>query len=158
ELRPGAGVAGIGDGAVLLADGQSIATDLVLAAAGIRPNVGLARAAGVSIGVTGAIAVDAAMRSSADGVYAAGDCAEALHVVSRRAVWYPLGDIASRQGRVAGVNMAGGDARFPGVLGTAIFRVFDLAVARTGLAPTQAIEAGFDPVRAEIRGPSQARY
>jgi NADPH-dependent 2,4-dienoyl-CoA reductase/sulfur reductase-like enzyme len=71
---------------------------------------------------------------------------------------YPLGDIANRQGRVAGINMAGGQASFPGVLGTAIFKVFDLAVGRTGLTPEQARQSGFDPVTVRARAPTRARY
>jgi CoA-dependent NAD(P)H sulfur oxidoreductase len=95
---------------VRLTDGGVIGADLVLAAIGIRPRIDLAAAAGVKIGETGAIAVDEAMRTNT-GVYAAGDCAGARHIVSRKAVWYPLGDIANRQGRVAGTNITGGPRR-----------------------------------------------
>ena len=98
------------DDGIRLTDGCVIGADLVLAAIGIRPRVDLAAAAGVKIGETGAIAVDEAMLTNFTGVYAAGDCAEARHIVSRKAVWYPLGDIANRQGRVAGTNIAGGQA------------------------------------------------
>ena len=145
-------------GGVMLADGRLVEADLALAAIGVRPRVELAAAAGVKLGQTGAIAVDEAMRTNLAGVYAAGDCAEARHVVSGRAVWYPLGDIANRQGRVAGVNIAGGEASFPGVLGTAIFKAFDLAVARTGLTLEQARQSGFDPIVARAKAPSRARY
>jgi CoA-dependent NAD(P)H sulfur oxidoreductase len=145
-------------GGVTLADGRFVAADLALSAIGVRPRVELAVAAGVRLGETGAIAVDETMRTNIPGVYAAGDCAEAQHVVSGRAVWYPLGDIANRQGRVAGVNIAGGEVSFPGVLGTAIFKVFDLAVARTGLTPEQARQGGFDPIVVRAKAPSRARY
>ena len=143
---------------VRLADGSFIEADLALSAIGVRPRIELAAAAGVRIGETGAIVVDDGMRTNLDGVYAAGDCAEARHVVSGQATWFPLGDIANRQGRVAGLNIAGGRARFPGVLGTAIFKVFDLAAARTGLTPDQARQCGFDPVVVRARAPSRARY
>ena len=93
-----------------------------------------------------------------DGVYAAGDCVESHHFVSKKPVWHPLGDVSNRQARVAGINIAGGDARFPGVLGSAIFRIFELAVARTGLSFGQAQEAGFQPKRIAIQAPSRARY
>jgi NADPH-dependent 2,4-dienoyl-CoA reductase/sulfur reductase-like enzyme len=73
-------------------------------------------------------------------------------------MWLPLGDVANRQGRVAGENLAGGDRRFPGVLGTAIFRVFSLTVARTGLTADDAGRAGFDPIACRIDAPSRARY
>jgi CoA-dependent NAD(P)H sulfur oxidoreductase len=135
-----------------------IEADLVLAATGVRPRVDLMVAAGVALGTTGAVAVDDRMQVGIEGVYAAGDCVESHHVVSKKPVWYPLGDVANRQGRVAGINASGGDARFPGVLGTAIFRVFDLAVARTGLSFAQAHEAGFNPERIAIQAPSRARY
>jgi NADPH-dependent 2,4-dienoyl-CoA reductase/sulfur reductase-like enzyme len=158
ELVLGASVTQIGKEGVGLADGNLLAADRVLMAVGIRPRTDLAVAAGVKLGETGAIAVDAAMRTNMAGAYAAGDCAEARHVVSGKAVWYPLGDIANRQGRVAGVNLAGGQALFPGVLGTAIFKVFDLAVARTGLTTEQARRSGFDPVSVHAQMPSRARY
>jgi len=98
------------------------------------------------------------MQAGVDGVFAAGDCVESHHFVSKKPVWYPLGDVANRQARVAAINAAGGDARFPGVLGTAIFRVFELAVARTGLSLSQAQEAGFQPERIAVQAPSRARY
>lgn len=143
---------------VVLANGERLKADLVLIAAGVRPVVDLARAAGVEIGSTGAIAVDDHMRTSIPGVFAAGDCVESVHRVSGRTVWLPLGDVANRHGRVAGTNMAGGDSSFPGVLGTAIFSVFGLGVGTTGLDEQQASDAGFDPVVEFLEVPSRARY
>lgn len=143
---------------VRLASGGVVRADLVLVAIGVRPRVDLAVAAGVKLGATGAIAVDQAMGTNLEGVYAAGDCAEQRHLISGQPVWYPLGDIANRQGRVAGENIAGGNARFPGVLGTAIFKVFDCAVGRTGLTAEQARQHGFDPVTIHANAPSRARY
>ncbi len=157
-IHLGASVAAVVPGGLTIADGRFVAADLALAAIGVRPCTELAAAAGVKIGVTGAIAVDDGMRTNIEGVFAAGDCAEARHVVSGKAVWYPLGDIANRQGRVAGQNLAGGRASFPGVLGTAIFKVFDLAVARTGLSLEEARQSGFDPVAVRTKAPSRARY
>lgn len=153
----GKSVVGTVRSGVVLSDGAEVEADLVLSAIGVRPRVDLAAAAGVALGETGAIAVDSGMRASED-VYAAGDCVEAVHRVSGKPVWYPLGDIANRQGRVAGENLAGGAATFPGVLGTAIFKVFDQAVGRTGLGEEQAREAGFDPVLVAARTPTRARY
>jgi CoA-dependent NAD(P)H sulfur oxidoreductase len=141
-----------------LQGGGLIEADLVLVATGVRPRVDLMIVAGISLGTTGAVAVDEHMQTDFEGVYAAGDCVESRHVVSNKAVWYPLGDVANRQGRVAGINASGGEARFPGVLGTAIFRVFDLVVARTGLSFAQAQDAGFTPERIAIKAPSRARY
>jgi CoA-dependent NAD(P)H sulfur oxidoreductase len=145
-------------GGFALSDGRFLKADAAVAAIGVRPRVELAAAAGVALGKTGAIAVDNSMRTNLEGVYAAGDCTEARHIVSGQAVWFPLGDIANRQGRVAGVNMADGEAHFPGVLGTAIFKVFGLAVARTGLTLEQARQSGFVPVEVHVKAPSRARY
>lgn len=158
DVRTGRRIVEVTPRGLALQDGEFVEADIALAATGVRPTVDLVVAAGVPLGVTGAIAVDDRMQAGSEGVYAAGDCVESRHVVSNRPVWYPLGDVANRQARVAGINAAGGDARFAGVLGTAIFRVFDLTVARTGLTVAQAREAGFDAVRVEIKAPSRARY
>ncbi|MDE2253276.1 MAG: FAD-dependent oxidoreductase [Betaproteobacteria bacterium] len=158
EVLTGQRVVGLDDGRVVLADGTALAADVVLAAMGVRPRTQLATAAGVSLGPTGAIAVDSRMATNVEHVYAAGDCVESRHWLTNAPVWMPLGDVANRQGRVAGINMTGGTAAFPGVLGTAIFRVFELAVARTGLNHAQALAAGFDPVTEVLEAPSRARY
>ena len=151
-------VTGLDAGHVLLKGGGRVPADMVLAATGVQPNTALAQSAAVALGRTGAIAVNSRMQTNVPGVYAAGDCAESPHRISGQASWLPLGDVANRHGRVAGTNMAGGDAHFPGVLGTAIFKVFDLAVARTGLGQEEAKLAGFDAVSAQIQAPSRARY
>jgi NADPH-dependent 2,4-dienoyl-CoA reductase/sulfur reductase-like enzyme len=107
--------------------------DLVLIGAGVRAESGLAKAAGVELGVKGAIAVDERMRTSVPDVYAAGDCAETYHLLLSGPSYVPLGSTANKQGRVAGTTAAGGDATFKGVVGTAITKAFDLGVAVTGL-------------------------
>jgi NADPH-dependent 2,4-dienoyl-CoA reductase/sulfur reductase-like enzyme len=128
----------------------SIETDLVLLATGVRPNVEVASAAGVALGETGAIAVGPQLQTNLDGVYAAGDCAEHFHRVTRRPAWVPLGTVANKQGRIAGANAAGGDETFPGIVGTTITRVFDLGVGRTGLSPEEARRAGLDFAAASV--------
>jgi NADPH-dependent 2,4-dienoyl-CoA reductase/sulfur reductase-like enzyme len=135
-------------GFVVRTDRGAIAADLVLVSAGIRPNVALAKSAGIRLGATGAIAVDASMRTSAPDVYAAGDCAEAMHRVLERPVWIPLGTTANKQGKVAGANAAGGGERFAGVVGTAAFKVLGLEVGRTGLGTSEIERAGLQAVRA----------
>ena len=125
--------------------------DLVLVSVGIRPNVALARAAGVPLGESGAIAVDPGMRTRVPGVFAAGDCAEAHHRVSGKPAYVPLGTTANKQGKVAGANAAGADEEFGGIVGTAAFKVFDLEVGRTGLGPEEARRLGLDPVVAVSR-------
>jgi NADPH-dependent 2,4-dienoyl-CoA reductase/sulfur reductase-like enzyme len=127
-----------------------------LVAVGVRPNVALAREAGVRLGHTGAIAVDDQQRTNLPGVWAAGDCAEARHVVSGQPVWIPLGTTANKQGKVAGANAAGGGERFAGVAGTGIFKVFDLQVARSGLGASELSRLGMDAQRSESTQDSRA--
>jgi len=117
--------------------------DVALLGIGVRPEVALARTAGVALGATGAIATDDHMRTNLPDVYAAGDCAEAFHLVTGEPDYVPLGSTANKQGRVAGTNVAGGEAAFGGVVGTMVVRAFELAVARTGLTAAQARALGY---------------
>ena len=130
--------------------------DMILMAVGIRPDTELARRMGIPLGKTGAIQVNFAQRTAQEGVYAVGDCAESFHRVSRRWVNIPLGDIANKQGRVAGGNIGGGNMIFPGIVGAQCFKVFDLEVAATGLDEREAAEVGFHPVTTLIWGNSIA--
>jgi NADPH-dependent 2,4-dienoyl-CoA reductase/sulfur reductase-like enzyme len=132
--------------------------DCVVLATGVRPRVALAEAAGLRLGSTGALAVNEFMETSEAAIYAAGDCAEATHLVTGRPVYFPLGTTANKQGRVAGENAAGGRARFAGIVGTAAVKVFSLEIARTGLSLQQAREAGLAPRSATVRTASHARY
>lgn len=132
-------------------------TDVVLTALGVSPNADLAEAAGLARGAAGAIQVNEYLETSRPGVYAVGDCATSRHRVSDQETWLPLGDVANRQGRIAGENIAfGNQRRFPGVVGAQCFKVFDLQVAAAGLSQDEAAQAGFDPVSVEIRGMSRA--
>jgi NADPH-dependent 2,4-dienoyl-CoA reductase/sulfur reductase-like enzyme/rhodanese-related sulfurtransferase len=137
---------------------QEVEADAILMSLGIRPQVDLARQAGVRIGDTGAIWVNEKMETSAEGVYAAGDCAETTHLVTGKRVWIPLGSTANKQGRVVGVNVCGGNDTFPGVLGTTIFKTFDFNVAKTGLGMKEAEKEGFYPIQAIVRGYDRAHY
>lgn len=125
------------------------AADVAIVAPGVRPASELAAAAGIGIGVAGAISVDRGMRTNAEDVFAAGDCAETRHRVLDRNVYLPLGTTAHKQGRVAGENMTGGTRTFAGSLGTQIVKVFELAIGRTGLRDDEARRGGFDPVTVE---------
>ena len=120
--------------------------DLVLVVVGVRPDTGLATAAGVETGVRGALRVDRQMRTNLADVLAAGDCVETWHRLLERPAYLPLGTTAHKQGRVAGETAVGGDREFPGSLGTQVVKVFELAVARTGLRDQEARAAGLDPV------------
>ena len=121
---------------------------LVLVSTGVRPNVSLAKAAGIALGESGAIATDDHLRTSAPGVFSAGDCAEAYHRVTGRPVWIPLGTTANKQGKVAGANAAGADERFAGIVGTAGFKLFLQEVARTGIDADEAARLGLDAITA----------
>jgi NADPH-dependent 2,4-dienoyl-CoA reductase/sulfur reductase-like enzyme len=132
--------------------------DLALLAIGPCPNTELAQAAGVDLGPTGAIATEASMETNLPGVYAAGDCAEAFHLVSGRPAYIPLGSTANKQGRVAGENAAGGKAAFGGIVGTMVVRCFELVVASTGFSAAEARSAGFDVQETKIQAKDISHY
>jgi NADPH-dependent 2,4-dienoyl-CoA reductase/sulfur reductase-like enzyme len=137
------GVATAGEGlAVQLASGATLPAELVLVSTGVRPNSELAKAAGLKLGKSGAIWVDAQMRTSDPHIYAAGDCVEHYHLVLGENAWIPLATSANKGGRIAGDNMSGNQATFPGILGTAIVKVFDYTLAVTGVTERQAIQSG----------------
>ncbi len=119
-------------------------TDLVLLAIGVLPRVTLAQDAGIVLGPTGAIAVNNRMETNLKGVYAAGDCCESHHLITKKPVHQPLGDAANKQGRTAGANIGGESLTFPGVIGSFGFKVFDLEVASTGLTEEAARKEGFE--------------
>lgn len=134
----------------------SLEADLVLLAIGVVPAVNLASEAGLALGATGAIAVNDRMQTNVSQVFAAGDCCESYHRISGKPVYAPLGDIANKQGRVAGSNIGGASLSFPGIVGSICFQVFGLEVASTGLTKEGAREAGLEATSAIIQGVSKA--
>lgn len=137
----------------------TLPADHVVMATGVRPAVGLAAEAGLAVGETGALRTDDHQRSPGwDGVFAAGDCAESHHRLLERAVNIQLGTHANKQGRVAGANATGGDAAFPGVIGTAASKVCRWEVARTGLSEREAHGAGRAVVATTIESTTRAAY
>jgi len=142
--RQGSNLVVVGSG------GFQARADLALVATGVRPEVGLAAAAGIETGKRGAIRVDRAMKTNVPDVYAAGDCIETYHRFLERYDYLPLGSTAHKQGRIAGENVAGGQATFGGTLGTQVVQVFDLVAARTGLRDSEASDAGFEPLTVQI--------
>jgi NADPH-dependent 2,4-dienoyl-CoA reductase/sulfur reductase-like enzyme len=135
------------DGLVVVGEPDFTATtDVLLVVVGVRPDTELAVAAGIETGVRGAIRVDRRMRTNLADVLAAGDCVETYHRLLAKPTYLPLGTTAHKQGRVAGENAVGGQREFAGSLGTQVVKVFDLAVARTGLRDPEAAAAAFDPV------------
>ncbi|MFZ0255039.1 MAG: FAD-dependent oxidoreductase [Gammaproteobacteria bacterium] len=133
-------------------------TDLVLISTGVRPNSEIAAQAGLQLGAHGSIAVDDYLFTSAPDILAAGDCADATHGISNQSVWIPLALRANRAGKLAGGNALGQRSPAPPVMGSAIFRFFDLEIARTGLSAEEAAEAEFDAVATAIDAPTRARY
>jgi NADPH-dependent 2,4-dienoyl-CoA reductase/sulfur reductase-like enzyme len=145
-----------GDGLRVKCANLDIDCQMVLAAVGVRPNSRLAADAGIELSAGRSIAVDRRMRTSDEHIFAAGDCADAFHVITGQRVWIPLALRANRAGWAAADNVCGIDAELPGIAGTAVFKVFDLEVARTGLTGAEAAEAGFDPAGVMIKTRSRA--
>lgn len=129
---------------VALESGKSIETDLVILSVGVKPNTELAKQIGVELGQTGAIAVNRKMQTNLPDVYAVGDVAESFSVITGEAMYRPLGSTANKMGRIAGMVITGEEAEHRGILGTGIFKAFDLTVAQTGLTEKEAREAGYD--------------
>ena len=121
----------------------SIQADLVITAAGVRPNSELARSAGLVVAPSGAIVVNRMLQTSDPEIYAGGDCIEIQHLVTGNPVYFPQGSLANRQGRVIGTNLAGGAAKFEGTVGSFAIKIFDLAVASAGITPQSALKSGF---------------
>lgn len=131
-------------------NGLQFDADLVIVATGVKPNVELAVDAGIELGVTGAIKVNNRMQTNIADIYAAGDCIENIHMVSKTPVWVPLGSTANKEGRCAAINLCGGDDTFDGVLGSAVTRYFGFTMSITGLTEKQALKLGFEPVSVTI--------
>ncbi len=142
----------------VVTDQTTVPTDLVILGLGVRPDTTLAAQAGIPLGPAGGIAVDRRLRTGVEGVWAAGDCAEKFHRVSRRPVTIALGTYANKEGRTAGINIGGGYATFPGVLGTAVTKICDVQVGRTGLGEADARAAGFDPLTVAVDSTTRAGY
>lgn len=128
---------------VLTTKGATIETDIVILAAGVRPNIQLPKEIGVTIGATGAVAVNSKMQTNIPDVYAVGDVAESFSVITGKPIYRPLGSTANKMGRIAGDVITGGNLEHRGVLGTGIFRVFNLHVGQTGMTEREAKAAGY---------------
>jgi NADPH-dependent 2,4-dienoyl-CoA reductase/sulfur reductase-like enzyme len=146
----------------VVTDAGCYEADAVVLAMGGRPNVDVAAAAGCELGTSGALRVDARMRTTVPGIWAAGDVVESRDLVTGRAVNVQLGTHANKQGKVAAIDIAArphdGVATFPGVVGTAVTRVCQWDVARVGLTQEQAREAGIDHAAVTFTGTARAGY
>ncbi|WP_254538335.1 FAD-dependent oxidoreductase [Halomarina litorea] len=149
-----------GDGSVeaVVTPDDRVPVEMVLVGTGVRPRTALAEAAGIELGETGAIATDAYRETTVQDVYAAGDCAEAEHVVTGAPAYVPLALTANRHGRAVGQTVTGSPTEGGGVAGTAAVKAFDVEAARTGVLPEEARRAGFDPLTDTIEAKSRAGY
>ena len=148
------------DGAVtaVVTSRRTLPTDLAILGMGVQPNAELATKADIRLGAKGAIEVDSRMRTSTENIWAAGDCAATVHRLTGQPVYIALGTIANKQGVVAGTNLSGGDARFPGVVGTAVSKICDVEVARTGLQEKELRNLDINYSTATIKAKTRAGY
>ncbi|WP_099188404.1 FAD-dependent oxidoreductase [Tepidibacter mesophilus] len=143
---------------VVTDSGKEIEADLVIMAVGVKPNVNLAKRAGITLGETGAIKVNEKMQTNIEDIYAAGDCVESLSLITKQPIYHPLGSTANKMGRIVGDQITGGSLTFRGILGTGIFKVFDLAIAQTGLSEKEAVRLGYDIEIIHNIKPNQPTY
>lgn len=143
---------------VILSDGREVPSDFVLLSTGVRPNTALAEQAGIELGVTRAIKVDERMKTNIEDIYSCGDCSEQFSVITGKPIYRPMGSTANKTGRIAGDSLTGGDLTFRGVLGTGIFKVFDMTVAQTGLSEREAKLEGFETIVCHNIKPNKPEY
>jgi len=148
------------DGSVksVITDKQTIPADIVILGIGVKPNSELAARAGIKLGAKDAIQVNKRLETSVTNIWAAGDCAESFHLVTQKQVHIALGTVANKHGLVAGINISGGNAEFPGVLGTAITKFQELEISRTGLSEKEAKDLGVDYETETITSVNPAGY
>jgi NADPH-dependent 2,4-dienoyl-CoA reductase/sulfur reductase-like enzyme len=144
--------------AEIYADQGKLNYDLVIVATGVEPVSALAQQCGIETGVKNSIRVNGRMQTNFPYIYAAGDCAETKDLVSGKAVYVPLALKANKEGVAAGVNICGGEETFPGILGTAITKLCDLGLARTGLTLAEAEKNGFDALKFTVKSNTKAHY
>jgi len=145
-----------GNGLQVICRDLDISGDMVLVGVGVTPNSRIAETAGLELGVKKSISVDRNLRTSDRKIYAAGDCADAYHVVTGEKTWIPLALRANRAGWAVADKVCGKNVAIDGVAGTSVFRVFDFEVARTGLSVSEAEKFGFAPVENMIKSRSRA--
>lgn len=138
--------------------GKEFETDFVVICTGATPNVEIAKDAGIDLGVTGAIKVNAKMETSIKDIYACGDCVEEHLVVSDTKIWLPLGSNANKEGRTAAINACGGDDKFYGVLGSSVTRCLNLTMSMTGLTEKKAQALGYQPVSVTVTKNDKVGY
>lgn len=158
KLLTGVSVAEIKKDKVILEGQREVEADFVLLSTGVRPNTELAAKAGIELGVTGAIKVNEKMMTNVKDIYSCGDCSEQYHAVTGKPVYRPMGSTANKTGRIAGDVVTGGNLSFRGILGTGIFKVFDMTVAITGLTEREAIKEGYHVAVCHNIKPNKPEY
>ena len=143
---------------VITSKGYGFETDMVIVAAGVKPVVDIAKEAGIELGITGAIKVNSRMETSIKDIYACGDCAEKLNMISHTPAWIPLGSTANKEGRVAAINLGGGVEDFEGIMGSTVLRYDALNISKTGLTEKEALKLNYEPVSVVITKRDKAGY
>lgn len=156
--NPVSEIGGEGNSVTIEENGKELSFDLAVIGVGVEPNSSLAAACGIQTGVKKSIKVNEHMQTNFPYIYAAGDCAETKNIITGKPVYVPLGLKANKEGVAAGVNISGGEEKFPGILGTAITKFFNLGVARTGLTLDEAEENGFKAKKIAVTSGSRAHY
>lgn len=148
------------DGAVskVVTDKRELPAQLVIFAAGFIPNGRLAKDAGLDVAPFGAVVVDEHMRTSDPAIYAGGGCVAIRNIITDKLGYLPLGSMANRQGRVIGTNLAGGDATFPGYVGTWAVKLFEMSFCGTGLTVERARKEGYDAIGVSVEQLDRAHF
>lgn len=142
----------------VITDQREISADIVILGMGVRPNTSLAEQAGIPLGKKDAVKVNDRMQTRIENIWSAGDCVESFHLVSKKPFYVALGTVANKQGRIAGINIGGGNATFPGVVGTAISKICEVGVARTGLQAKEIEQLNLNYVSSIIESKTRAGY
>lgn len=144
--------------AIELNDGETIPCDAALVSVGVVPATDLAKSCGLELGIKGSIVVDDTMLTNDPSIWACGDCAQMKHILTGLPCYIPLGTTANKMGRIAGTNIGGGHAVFPGVLGSMVTQIFDLSIASTGFSLAEAIRSGYGVAQSSIIKNDRASY
>lgn len=142
----------------VVTDQRTLPAEIVILGMGVRPNAELAENAGLELGAKGAIKVDARMQTGTTNIWAAGDCVATMHRLTGHPIYIALGTVANKQGLVAGINLSGGNAWFPGVMGTAVSKICTVEVARTGLQERELKELALNYSAVKIEAKTRAGY
>ena len=142
----------------VIANQKLIPGDLVIFSTGLKPEVTLARKCGLQIGITGAIKINQYLQTNDPNIYAIGDCVENTNLITGKPIYTPFGSIATKQGRIAGINVTGGEEEFCGVLQTIIMKIFDYNIGAVGLNEEQLCKEGFEPISVIVPGPDRDHF